>query len=153
MHINTYRGSNNSKRVSSLWNSDSWWMVGFAKDRLLRSIITNPNHVLWAQVPPAVISKYGLRPRPHNLVMPDKDDRNFISRALYKNSTKNNITITYKFISHFSFILYALCSIDAFCHCIFKYMLMVKCPFSSTRKHNLQVQTETKLRGLHRYVK
>ena len=64
-------------------------MVGSAEDRFLRSIIANSNHVLCALMPPTVISKYNLTPRPHNFVLPDKDDRNFITRALYKSFANN----------------------------------------------------------------
>ena len=40
-------------------------MVGTAEDRLLRSIITNPHHVLRALMPPTVIRKFDLRPIDH----------------------------------------------------------------------------------------
>lgn len=34
-------------------------------------------------------STYDLRPRSHNFVLPDEDDRNFIARELYKSSSTN----------------------------------------------------------------
>jgi len=64
-------------------------MVGSAEDRFLRSIIANPYHVLCALMPPTITSKHDLRPRPHNFVLLDKDDRNFIAKALYKSLPTN----------------------------------------------------------------
>jgi len=34
--------------------------------------------------PPLIARQPGLRPRPHDFTLPDKDDKNFISRVLYR---------------------------------------------------------------------
>src|SRR6218665_1759286 len=41
------------------------------------------NHVLRPVFPPLIERRPGLRPRPHNFTLPDKDDTNFIPRLLY----------------------------------------------------------------------
>jgi len=55
-------------------------------DRLFVAIKTNERHVLHGLFPPRrPHSRYELRPRPHDFHLPAKDDRNFISRVLFKN--------------------------------------------------------------------
>src|SRR6218665_3896646 len=60
-----------------------------ALDTLLRSIISNLNHVLSGLMPAIVTRSYNLRPHPHSYVLPEKDELNFIPRALYKSTTKS----------------------------------------------------------------
>ena len=55
-----------------------------ADKKLFKKIENNPDHVLYKFLPPKHISKYNLRKRPHNYILPDKDDRNFINRTIYK---------------------------------------------------------------------
>ena len=42
------------------------------------------NRVLYKFLPPKQMFEYNLRKRPHNYTLPDKDDRNFINRIIYK---------------------------------------------------------------------
>jgi len=49
--------------------------------RLKRDL--RPHHVIRPLFPPVIIRRPGLRPRPHDFVLPDKDDCNFIPRILY----------------------------------------------------------------------
>src|SRR6218665_569296 len=53
-------------------------LVDQAEASLFRSIPLNPAHVLRHLLPPTVQHANGLRPRPHNYVLPPKDDKNFI---------------------------------------------------------------------------
>src|SRR6218665_847553 len=50
----------------------------------LASVVLRPHHVLRPLFPPVITRRPGLRPRPHNFVLPDKDDCNFIPRILYR---------------------------------------------------------------------
>ena len=54
-----------------------------ADQRLFRSVIHNPNHVLHKLLPDVRRVSYNLRPRVDGFELPIKDDRNFISRLLY----------------------------------------------------------------------
>src|SRR6218665_3533444 len=63
-------------------------LVDQAEAGLFRSIHLNPAHVLRHLLPPTVQHAYRLRPRPHNYVLPPKDDKNFIPRHLYKLKSK-----------------------------------------------------------------
>jgi len=62
-------------------------LVDQAEASLFQSIHQNSAHVLRHLLPPTVQHAYGLRPRPHNYVLP-KDDKNFIPRHLYKLTSK-----------------------------------------------------------------
>src|SRR5678815_2987238 len=54
--------------------------------RLFAAINANEGHVLRGLFPPSRPHlRYELRPRPHGFLLPTKDDRNFISRVLFKN--------------------------------------------------------------------
>src|SRR6218665_3857919 len=59
-------------------------MVSDAEDRLLAAVCSCSNHVLHPVFPPQIERRPGLRPRPHNFTLPDKDDTNFIPRVLYR---------------------------------------------------------------------
>jgi len=56
-----------------------------ADEALFRAVCTNPNHVLSSQLPRLKQHQYNLRSRVHNFSLPPKDDRNFVSRSLYRN--------------------------------------------------------------------
>jgi len=51
---------------------------------LFHSIIANGNHVLNILLPPVKEINYNLRQRGHDFVLPSKDDKNFITRCLFK---------------------------------------------------------------------
>jgi len=51
---------------------------------LFHAIYTNPSHCLYPLLPPSKNSGYNLRKRGHNLLLPKRDDRNFINRVLYR---------------------------------------------------------------------
>ena len=59
-------------------------MVDLADARLLTAVSRNVFHVLRPLFPPVAHRPYQLRPRPHNFVLPTKDDRHYISRVLYR---------------------------------------------------------------------
>jgi hypothetical protein len=61
-------------------------MAEEADDTLFKAIQQNPNHVLRKLFPTTRRNCYSLRPRTHNFNLPLKDNRNFISRILYKNT-------------------------------------------------------------------
>ena len=63
---------------------DAAVLVAEAEARQLASVFLRPNHVLRPLFLPEIIRHPGLRPRPHNFVLPDKDDCNFIPRILYR---------------------------------------------------------------------
>ena len=52
---------------------------------LFDAIVVNPNHVLHQLLPPKKDLPYNLRSRTHSFILPEKDDRNFLSRMLYTN--------------------------------------------------------------------
>ena len=56
-----------------------------ADEALFRAVCTNPNHVLSSLLPRLKQHQYNLRSRVHNFSLPPKDDRNFVSRSLYRN--------------------------------------------------------------------
>jgi hypothetical protein len=60
-------------------------MCGRADDNLFRAVKTDRNHVLHALLPPPRSHEHSLRPRSHNFMLPDKDNKNFLTRMLYKN--------------------------------------------------------------------
>jgi len=55
-----------------------------ADDRLFKSILLDPNHVLRKHFPETRPTNYNLRPRAHEFKLPLKDDRNFVPRLLFK---------------------------------------------------------------------
>src|SRR6218665_3505744 len=59
-------------------------LSGEADERLFRAVISDPTHVLRKHLPEVKQLSYNLRPRPQGFLLPSKDDRNFISRLLYK---------------------------------------------------------------------
>ena len=64
-------------------------MCDEAEDRMFKSIISNPQHLLFHLLPPQRDNHYNLRSRAtHNLQLPARstalNDRNFITRMLYK---------------------------------------------------------------------
>ena len=67
-------------------------LVAEAEARLLASVVLRPHHVLRPLFPPVTIRRPGLRPRPHNFVLPDKDDCNFIPRILYRTLLQSYFT-------------------------------------------------------------
>ena len=56
-----------------------------ADDRLFKSILLNPNHVLRKHFPETRHTNHNLRLRAHEFKLPLKDDRNFVPRLLFKN--------------------------------------------------------------------
>src|SRR6218665_3386533 len=58
-------------------------LVGKADERLLKSIMTNPSHVLSKYLPKLKDTGLNLRPRAHGYELPPKDDLNFIPRTPY----------------------------------------------------------------------
>src|SRR6218665_2937931 len=60
-------------------------LAGEADQPLFRAVISDTTHVLQKHLPQVRQLSYNLRPRPHGFLLPSKDDRNFISRLLYKN--------------------------------------------------------------------
>jgi hypothetical protein len=59
-------------------------LCSISDDKLFTSITSNPRHVLYSQLPDTKVITYNLRTRVHNYVLPDKDERNFLSRMLFK---------------------------------------------------------------------
>ena len=55
-----------------------------ADEKLFRKIENNSDHVLHKFLPAKQTITYNLRQRPHNYTLPDKDNRNFINRIIYK---------------------------------------------------------------------
>ena len=55
-----------------------------ADDRLFKSILLDPNHVLRKHFPETRPTNYNLRPRAHEFKLPLKDDRNFVPCLLFK---------------------------------------------------------------------
>ena len=55
-----------------------------ADDELFKKVRTNTNHVLHRFLPEQKQVHYDLRKRKHSYVLPDRDDRNFINRILFK---------------------------------------------------------------------
>ena len=108
-----------------LYTSPACWDLTSAKDRdrleqFLRRIqrmgFLHAETPTIALMPPTVIRKYDLWHRQHNFVLPDKDERNFIARALYTKScqpiTNNNNNILYVTcitLHHFSSPLHRPC--------------------------------------------
>src|SRR6218665_91236 len=63
---------------------DAAVLIAEAETRLLASVVLRHNHVLRPLFPPVIIRRPGLRPRPQEFVLPDKDDCNFIPRIIYR---------------------------------------------------------------------
>src|SRR6218665_1623102 len=59
-------------------------IAGEADERLFSAVISHPTHVLRKHLPEVTQLSYNLRPLPHGFLLPSKDDRNFLSRLLYK---------------------------------------------------------------------
>ena len=58
-----------------------------ADSRLFSSILVDNGHVLHELLPPIKTSKYSLRPRAHDRIIPPADNlmrKNFITRMIYK---------------------------------------------------------------------
>src|SRR6218665_1822276 len=55
-----------------------------ADDRLFKSILLDPNHVLRKRFPETRPTNYHLRPRVHEFKLPLKDDRNYVPHLLFK---------------------------------------------------------------------
>jgi len=55
-----------------------------ADAKLLQAILSNHYHVLFPLFPPQKFHKYQVRSRGHTLVLPPKDDKNFIPHILYQ---------------------------------------------------------------------
>ena len=51
---------------------------------LLCEVCNYPNHVMRSIFPPSVEWTDDLRPRPHDYQLPERDDRNFIIRVLFR---------------------------------------------------------------------
>src|SRR6218665_3242327 len=60
------------------------YRAGEADERLFRAVLSGPTHVLRKHLPKVRQLSYNLRPRPQGFLLPSKDDRNFLSRLLYK---------------------------------------------------------------------
>src|SRR6218665_3996639 len=58
-------------------------LAGKADERLLKSITSNPSHVLRKYLPKLKNTGHNLRPRAHGHELPPKDDPSFIPRTLY----------------------------------------------------------------------
>ena len=53
--------------------------------KLFNNIRFNAQHSLHFLLPPEKPPKYDLRPRGHNFTLPEKDNKNFIPRSIFKN--------------------------------------------------------------------
>src|SRR6218665_1676796 len=60
------------------------WLVTLKMACWLPYVASCSAHVLRPIFPPLIARRPGLRPRPHDFTLPDKDDKNFISRVLYR---------------------------------------------------------------------
>ena len=60
-------------------------MSARADENLFKAVRADRSHVLHTLLPPTTSHKHNLRRRAHNFVLPEKDDKNFISRMLYTN--------------------------------------------------------------------
>src|SRR6218665_1160310 len=72
---------------------DASAMVADVEDRLLAAVSSCSNHVLRPIFPPLIERRPGLRPRPHNFTLPDKDDTNFTPRVLYRALTHWTLSV------------------------------------------------------------
>jgi len=57
-----------------------------AEEKLFKKVTVEEDHVLRQYLPQNNAIKYNLRPRPHNFLLPPKDDSLFISRMLFRKS-------------------------------------------------------------------
>jgi len=55
-----------------------------ADEKLFRKVTVEDDHVLRQYLPQNKAITYNLRPRPHNFLLPPKDDSLFIIRRLYR---------------------------------------------------------------------
>jgi len=58
-------------------------MVDSDENRLFRTIVTNPGHVLQHSRPRVKSIWYNLRPQAHKFELPLKDTQNFLAHQLY----------------------------------------------------------------------
>src|SRR6218665_1533741 len=58
-------------------------LAGVAENKLFVSIAGNPHHVLRRYYHEKKSSGHNLRTRTHNFLLPEKDDRNFVSQSIY----------------------------------------------------------------------
>ena len=56
-----------------------------ADENLFKAVRTNSRHVLHDLLPAPTSHEHYLRPRARNIVLPEKDDRNFLLRMPFKN--------------------------------------------------------------------
>ena len=61
-----------------------------ADGKLFNKINGNLKHVLFKLLPDIKHTNYNLRKRGHNFILPLKDNRNFISRIMYRSLAVNN---------------------------------------------------------------
>src|SRR6218665_3809148 len=61
-----------------------WLVKLMSDDRLFKSILLDPNHVLRKHFSETRPTNYNLRPRAHEFKLPLKDDRNYVPRLLSK---------------------------------------------------------------------
>ena len=64
---------------------DSESLADSADICLFKNVKSNPFHVLHPLLPPLRTHHHTLRKRPHNFELPQKDNRNFLNRMLFKN--------------------------------------------------------------------
>ena len=60
-----------------------------ADKQIFYVVIKDYTHVFYKKLPDIKQTYYNLRKRNHDFSLPDKDDRNFINRILYKLSNRN----------------------------------------------------------------
>jgi len=87
------------------------YLVHAAEDRLLAAVVASSHHVLHSLFSPTIVRRPGLRPRPHDFILPLKNDSNFISRVLHRSlqlhSTNKLLVIGYYFL--ITFLFWHLC--------------------------------------------
>ena len=111
-------------------------LAASADAQLFKAIILNPYHVLNSRLPEKRSTNYRLRPRAHQFHLPQKDDKTFLPRLLFKQllvglvviQTKlgNDAVFTAFIICHFVIQL-RLCQLESFLikrilYCIVYYM-------------------------------
>ena len=60
-------------------------MSARADENLFKAVRADCSHVLHTLLPPTTSHTHNLRSRAHSFVLPEKDDKNYINRMLYKN--------------------------------------------------------------------
>jgi len=63
---------------------DAGELVDVADRRLLAAVTHSSDHVLRPLFPHVISRRPGLRRRQHEFTLPEKDDRNFIPRILFR---------------------------------------------------------------------